>query len=126
MRLLDLIPAEGAIELAEGFSVEAWVLRKFLGDDTPTGTGLIGDRFDELLRELKGPPKSPTLSEKRAAKRLGVAIQEFREAAYELWGESLDEMVSREVGAEGSAQARGHATRRYVGELSEFLGIQSG
>lgn len=119
VELLDLLPTEGRIEIADGFSIPAVRLRSFLGGEE--GGESVGDFLDEFERSLSGPIIPPSLSEKRAAKKLGVPVERLRDAAYELWSESLDAVVSQEAGPSASPQARGHATRVMVEELRSYI-----
>jgi len=62
----------------------------------------------------------PTLSEERAAKRLGVDARTVREWAHATWGRSLDEEASARAKSP-TPQARGHATRQLVIEIERQL-----
>lgn len=117
--LLDLLPADGQLEVSDGFAVSAARLRRFLGDhSTPE---MVGESFDEFVRGLASPPLPPTLAETRAAKRLSIEPADLQRRAYELWGEPLDAVVAHSAGADASPQARGHETRRRVEELRASL-----
>lgn len=114
--ILDLLPENGSLEIADGYAIGVNRLRRFLGD--PQALVSVGDGLDEMLRAHTGPPPRPTLAEERAAARLSIDVSELRDLAFDLWvGESLDDIVTHSLEPNASPQARGHETRRRIEEL---------
>ncbi|MDJ0337455.1 hypothetical protein [Cryobacterium sp. PH31-O1] len=56
------------------------------------------------------------LAESRAAKALGVSLQELTTRSLKLWGKTITERRD-EIAPVGTPQARGHASRQLISEL---------
>jgi DNA-binding XRE family transcriptional regulator len=118
--LLDLFPPEGLVEIGDDFAIPVQRLRRFLGDEE--AVQFIGDGLDELLRTLNGPPPPPSLTEERAAKKLGVDVRTLQRLARDVFtGDSLEDVVRQSTPPDASPQARGHETRHYVQEIANHI-----
>ena len=64
---------------------------------------------------------TPTASERRAAKKLGVEPIRVAEATYLWFGHTLDEEAKKIAGANASPQKRGRVTRKLVDALKDYM-----
>lgn len=120
IRLPDLFEGTERLTLTEGFEISTERFLHFIGSaDAAPALGEFVDEWARLAADRE--PVAATLAERRAAKKLGVEVEALREAAYAVWGEPLERVVSASVGSEASAQARGHETRARVAQLREHL-----
>lgn len=140
-----LLQTSGRIQLGEGQSVPGSVFVEALlgarqitpadlGMSAPTPERIVGAinqsvaRFKaetgtddyELMEYMDNGP-GLALSDKRAAKRLGVSEGRFYGLTWGLWRKLLSEKVQETVPADASPQAKGHATRELVKELEAEL-----
>lgn len=69
---------------------------------------------------LDGKPAPASLATRRAAKRLGISPQELDALSFNRWMETFDQIVVSYSDGD-SPQARGHATRRVLLELSDVV-----
>lgn len=124
--LPDLFADVERVTIAEDFVVSKGRLLSFFGDTEALLT--IGDLTNESIRMLDAELRrvTPTLAERRAAKKIGIHPDELRDAAWHLWSDTLEGIVSKSVGADASAQARGHETRARVAELRQYLAERRG
>lgn len=118
--LPDMLATDGLIQIADGYAITAPRLHAFLGDGEVVE--MIGDWAEDAFRSLvAAPAPPPTLAEQRAAKKLGIGVDDLRDMAWFLWGEPLDQLIDQEVGRDATPQARGHANRAMVAELKERM-----
>ncbi|MDQ1217978.1 hypothetical protein [Microbacterium arborescens] len=125
LTLPDLFEHVDRVTIGADYSVTKDRLLSFLGVDVPLA---VGDWSDEYFRMLESATKrrNPTLAEKRAAKKLGIEPEQLRDAAYDLWSESLEEVVTGSVMPNATPQARGHETRARIEELRQYLKSRGG
>lgn len=140
-----LLETSGRIELGEGYSVPGpifvdallgahQITPADLGMTAPTSQQIMDgvsrsiDQFkadtgtdDFELMDYMGNGPGLALSDKRAAKRLGVTEGRFYALTWALWRKLLSEKVQETVPADASPQAKGHATRELVKELEAEL-----
>ncbi|NEG88599.1 helix-turn-helix domain-containing protein [Bifidobacterium aerophilum] len=64
---------------------------------------------------------TPTATEERAAKKIGVSARLYAYLCFASYGHTLDEEIERVVGENASPQKRGSATRSIIEETSEWL-----
>ena len=63
----------------------------------------------------------PTLSEKRAAKKLNIPVEDFNAWCLEVYGKYLDEITSELAGDNASAQKRGAVTRKVISAIEKKM-----
>ncbi|WZH38751.1 MAG: hypothetical protein PIR02_08770 [Microbacterium enclense] len=120
IKLPDLFDGTERLTLSDGFTVSTERFLHFIGSDEAAPA--LGEFIDEWARlAADRDPVTPTLAERRAAKRLGVKVDVLRQVSFAIWGESLESVVSASVGSDASAQARGHETRVRVAQLRDHL-----
>lgn len=121
--LPDLFADVERVTIAEDFAVSKDRLLSFMGFDSPDNLLTVSDLASEYVRMLQAQVRkvTPSLAERRAAKKLGIDPDVLRDTAWHLWSDTLEGIVSKSVGPEASPQARGHETRFRVAELREYL-----
>lgn len=121
--LPDLFADVERVTIAEDFAVSKGRLLSFMGFDSPEVLLTVGDIASEYVRMLDAQVRrsTPSLAERRAAKKLGIDPDVLRDTAWHLWSDTLEGIVSKSVGPDASPQARGHETRFRVAELREYL-----
>ncbi|WP_171002872.1 helix-turn-helix domain-containing protein [Bifidobacterium moukalabense] len=129
---------DGYVELNDNLTISARQLYDALHDEPIYGLRSVPDRYirshkkyeevkdiipkvmdasklpcDDWLAMTAG--RVPTISEKRAAARLGITPQQVTAWCFGLFnGRTLDEETTRRAGEGANAQKRGQATRRIV------------
>lgn len=72
-------------------------------------------------REKSPLPKSATMAEERAAKKLGITPAKLQHIAHTLWGTSLEDEAAHRAGDGSTPQARGLRTRQLQKEIAEEI-----
>ncbi|WP_133249899.1 helix-turn-helix domain-containing protein [Brachybacterium endophyticum] len=132
LRLSDLLGDADTVQLEPGRGTgmtREWFDFILNGGEVARGRNDFSGVTEFVLsQEPEGSPlvteeaaTAASIAEVRAARRLGVDVATFKDAAIELWGHSLDDESRKRAGAESTPQARGRVTRHLVHEVRAHL-----
>lgn len=77
---------------------------------------------DQIKADMQTVEKHcPTLSERRAAKRLGVSTARLSDLSHQMWGTEFEQERNERVGSLGTTVERGAATRDMLEDISELI-----
>lgn len=131
--IAELLAGDYWIELNEETAIHSEILRKatvgekldWAHEDYEGGAeevrSILSGMIGALTQNLPPAGTRATLAEVRAAKKIGISVEELQDVALYLWGEPLGHVIRQGVDRDASPQARGHVTRALVAELQSRL-----
>lgn len=123
---LDGMNAASRLQIDEQCNMSVEELRLILNGrpiefDSSITLSDLPSEIQQILIEDSKHPEPPTLAEKRAVKKLGVSLESLREAAMQLYSDTIEGEAAYRAGEGASAQKRGYEMREILNEIEEYL-----
>lgn len=124
----DLVASDHPVTVAGDFAVQRNVIAETLkGEVVSLKLGDIPSAVDKLVTSAQQGFDNLSkfddvgLADRRAAKKLGVDVDQLSYLALKLWGDLLSVEVEKRAPAGASPQAKGQITRKLIEEIREEL-----